>query len=75
MSLLYTSKEFDQETCLSYRILGFRIFVLFSGSHKTPILEDTKLVLLLTRYLLLSIRGLDLYILTQIQKTNKNVPV
>ena len=58
MSLLYTSKEFDQKTCYSYIILGFRIF-LFSGGHKTPIPEDTKLVILLTRYLLLFICGLD----------------
>ena len=43
MSLLYTSMEFDQNTCKSYSMLDFRIF-LFSGGHKTPIPEDTKLV-------------------------------
>ena len=42
MSLLYTFNEFDQKTCKSYRILGFRIFFAFrrpkncnSGGHKT----------------------------------------
>ena len=47
MSLLYTSKEFDQKTCKSYKISGFRIFCVFrkpqnsnSGGHKTSIFID-----------------------------------
>ena len=47
MSLLYTFKELDPNTCKSSRVLGFRIFFAFrrtqnsnSGGHKTRIFID-----------------------------------
>ena len=57
MSLLYTFNEFDQKSCFSFRILGFRIFFAYRKPTKTPIPEDTKLVFLLTKQLLLSTLG------------------
>ena len=59
MSLLYTFREFDQKTFKSNRVLGFMIFFLFSEGRKIPIPEATKLLSILTRYLLLSFLGLD----------------
>ena len=58
MSLLYTSKEFDQKTgnYIKFQVLGF--FFVFR-KPKTLILEDAKLVFILSRYLSLSICGLD----------------